>query len=762
MVAELKRDEITYSELKNNVKGVMLGEEELFLEVKRKGKLWQLRLRDMFTNDNLTAWISVLSLEDLRQSRRCNSIRGKLKQQWSNHIDIIEKILIELEAHKEEWKKKKELKETSSSFSEAVESSIQVELAKIVNAQNQVETLQPHLNNIIVGEENNKKAVFVLLTGSKHSNVAMKQIILLKGTEGGGKSTLAKELSRNYKVKEVGRFSAHALDYSNLEGFDVLFLKELGSMDMEKQGVSTLKFLSSDDRGYTVEVTVKDEETGKFTTEQHLIPCMTVISTTTRLVLEPQFERRAWLFNIDETTEQTKRVLRWKAMRKKQEAEKLLGFHEVTDYEFSREVLKRFIEQWNPTNIIIPFPVILTEVLGSKVLRIRGDLDKLYSFIQLYASLNIKRLRKLKENVYAVTPEVCMEALQTIMKPLSNMISQMDERTTKLLHVLKELELDKTQDVVGKHNREQIAVKLGKSENTVLKLLNFLEHSGFLSGDGKKPKSHTLLYSVTKIEEKLRGISGILESPDVLMEKMWKEGQEWLKTLCGDETLEDVSYLNENRHIKYAQEHKKPLNNTCILEKSSPHPKLSPSTPSLTETTMNNQAKQKHPILPEETLNKSERRGNAAHHTKTVTVPTLEKELPGIAQREGNKIITEDGSILYQCPVCWKFQKQMFFGSRADLNIHLERCHSGYVEEFSDDKVTAIIDFIPSEYGVCPRCGQKKEKSKQARYHNGSWAPICEECARVLNELQKKPDGPNPAVELPQFSVVLQRSLKND
>lgn len=337
--SKLELSDIQYSELKNNAKGVMLGEEQLFLEVKRKGKLWQLRLRDMFTNDNLTAWISVLSLEDLRQSRRCSSIRHKLKQQWSNYVDVIEKILIELEAHKEEWKKKKEQLETPSSFSGAVESSIQVELAKIVNAENQIEALQPHLNNIIVGEENNKKAVIVLLTGSKHDNIAMKQIILLKGTAGGGKSTLAEELSCNYKVKEVGRFSAHALDYSNLEGFDVLLLKELGSMDMEKQGVSTLKFLSSDDRGYTVEVTVKDEETGKFTTEQHLIPCMTVVSTTTRLVLEPQFERRAWLFNIDETTVQTKRVLRWKAMRKKQEAEKLLGFREVTDYEFSREVL---------------------------------------------------------------------------------------------------------------------------------------------------------------------------------------------------------------------------------------------------------------------------------------------------------------------------------------------------------------------------------------------------------------------------------------
>ena len=62
----------------------------------------------------------------------------------------------------------------------------------------------------------------------------------------GGKTHLMR-IADAFKTKSVGRFTAHALDYSNLQDYEVLRLKELGSMDQEFQGVSTVKFLSADD-----------------------------------------------------------------------------------------------------------------------------------------------------------------------------------------------------------------------------------------------------------------------------------------------------------------------------------------------------------------------------------------------------------------------------------------------------------------------------------------------------------------------------------
>ena len=87
------------------------------------------------------------------------------------------------------------------------EARINEEVQKIVEAENQLEALKPHLNNVIVGEDENKQAIYVLLCGSKTKEVDKKAIVLLKGTEGGGKTTLASALTGLFKTKTVGRFT---------------------------------------------------------------------------------------------------------------------------------------------------------------------------------------------------------------------------------------------------------------------------------------------------------------------------------------------------------------------------------------------------------------------------------------------------------------------------------------------------------------------------------------------------------------------------
>jgi len=355
-VRRLSRSEVAYSELKDGRKGVSLAEGNYFLHVWRKGK-WHFKLYDSDCQQALTGTFTLKSIEGLKTSPKATGFRSYIRHNWSNPHEIVEWIIAEIEEHLDEWlepqlknvkvESQEEERETVV-YPPDIEQKVEDEVSRILNAENQLEALKPHLDNVICGEEGNKQAILVLLSGSKYEDFRKKAIVLLKGTEGGGKSTLATELSRPFKTKEVGRFSSHALDYTNLEGYEILYLKELGSMDLEKQGVSTLKFLSADDRGYTVEITVRDSETGEFTTKTYQIPAITVISTTTRLILDRQFERRAWLFNVDESKEQTERIKKWKAKQKKQEDEKLLGLRKLTDYEFSREVLRRFIERLTP------------------------------------------------------------------------------------------------------------------------------------------------------------------------------------------------------------------------------------------------------------------------------------------------------------------------------------------------------------------------------------------------------------------------------
>jgi hypothetical protein len=220
-------------------------------------------------------------------------------------------------------------------------------------------------------------------------------------------------------------------------------------------------------------------------------------------------------------------VKKWKAWIGKQRDECKLGLRKITDYDFSRLVLKRFTEQLQPAKIVIPFRETIADVVGSKVLRVRGDIDKIFSFVELYAMLNLKRLQKVKPDVYIATPQVVVEALKLIEKPLKRMLGRIDDRVAPLLEVLKELGVAKG-SLVDKKVREQIAVKMGKAEKTVRDLLNFLEASGYCSSDQKKPKTYTLLYDVEEIENNLVGLSAISQMDDSLMEKMLKEAQEWL------------------------------------------------------------------------------------------------------------------------------------------------------------------------------------------------------------------------------------------
>lgn len=420
-------------------------------------------------------------------------------------------------------------------YSSEIEELIKRELKKVVDAQNQLEALKPHLDNIIVGEDSNKQAILVLLSGGKHNDLKKKQIIVIKGTSGGGKSTQADRLSEYFATKKIGRFTTHALDYTVLTPYEVLYIKELGYMDEERQGLSMLKFLSVDDKGYTIEYTIKAEG-GGFTTKTKHIPSMTVLSTTTRLTLERQFNRRTWIFNCDESEEQTKKVAEFIAKLKQQEIEVNLGIRLITDYELSTKIIQRFFSTFSIVRANILYPKTLSKVLGYNHLRIRGDIDKLYTFVELYAQFNKKRLKPFPERFginYYIPPEVCVGALKLLAEPMTSMLSGIDKRSQVLIKALKELGYGKESFgyVINKEARDKIAVKLHKSHNTVKSWLHHWCSAGVATHNNGKPLIFTLLYDVDVIKEKLNKISIKFESFDDLIIEMRKEARIFVKSL---------------------------------------------------------------------------------------------------------------------------------------------------------------------------------------------------------------------------------------
>ena len=377
----------------------------------------------------------------------------------------------------------------------------------ILNSNDVLGALMPHLDNLLAGEEDNKKLAFVLLISGKSKDPSMKQILVVKGEPGAGKSHLLK-LCDVFRTKSVGRFSAHALDYTNMNDFEILRLKELGGMDQEFQGVSTIKFLSSDDKGYTIETTEQDK--GRFITKTRKIAPITVATSTTRVQLDPQFMRRAWPLNPDESKEQTERVRKWKANLERENNFVALGLKKETSYDQSLRVLRAVVEKMEAIDVLLTFPDALTQILGVEKLRLRGDYGKFLSFVKLHAFLHQRTLPRIcgvdAHEAILATPDKAFEALRIAEDAYVSMTSELEGRTRRVLTTLEELNIREQGAIVGLEDRTKIAVRLGLSEKTVRRYLSEWVTAGYMAvkeikGRGR-PHVFQLVYSLDKIKKK--------------------------------------------------------------------------------------------------------------------------------------------------------------------------------------------------------------------------------------------------------------------
>jgi hypothetical protein len=223
---------------------------------------------------------------------------------------------------------------------------------------------------------------------------------------------------------------------------------------------------------------------------------------------------------------------------------------------------------------------------------------------------------------------------------------------------------------IDKKVREQIAIRLGKSERTVRELLNYLEACGYVSSDQKKPKTYTLLYNVEDIEAKIIGVSAISKTADLLMEKMRREAQNWLKT--GLENL--------------PPQEREESGGEC------PKSLSAPNWASLTEKIGEDWKFGKPPIFQGENVS-----ANQFSPTSSVKgIPTHEASLSPLfpPPRISNPLLTSfQGSFverskkdwrsekspiprgLLQCEHCAQQGRSTFFASKHDLDLHVKAVH---------------------------------------------------------------------------------------
>lgn len=96
------------------------------------------------------------------------------------------------------------------------------EVKEILDSPRPLDFIGEILDVIIVGEDSNNKAIFVLLLSVKSDDPKKREMILFKSSAGGGKSTIANALTKPYKTKKIGRMSERALDHSDLANVEIL------------------------------------------------------------------------------------------------------------------------------------------------------------------------------------------------------------------------------------------------------------------------------------------------------------------------------------------------------------------------------------------------------------------------------------------------------------------------------------------------------------------------------------------------------------
>jgi hypothetical protein len=170
--------EISFSTLKDGSKGVAIDSERLFLAVERHAKSWRFKLYDLFGEKRaLTAWITVLDIEDLRVGRTAKALRDELEREYPDHGSaVLERSIMVIQDNEKQWLPESgESKGEASAEGETKENKGQVnpEVAKQAEKLLRDPELLCHMDEVLhkeiglVGETRNALLTYLTMVSSR-------------------------------------------------------------------------------------------------------------------------------------------------------------------------------------------------------------------------------------------------------------------------------------------------------------------------------------------------------------------------------------------------------------------------------------------------------------------------------------------------------------------------------------------------------------------------------------------------------------------
>lgn len=334
-------------------------------------------------------------------------------------------------------------------------------------------------DGFIIGEVESKHTLNFNCVGAR---LGLSTINTLKGASSIGKTNTANVVTGLHRAKKVGSLSDTALKYADdLHQIDILYIQE--TLEEEFKNKET-RLMSADDGGFIAETTIKNPKTGEFEVQQTTIPVKTLVTTTTAIELDPEFASRNFIIPVDDSEEQTKRILEenFKSTEKKlQEIKGEMDFNtKYMDLKDSYSLLKIY-------TVLIPYEADLLEIFPTSNPRARRDSKKLMQLIKESALLFQYQRCNAKLNDEPVLVASWADLAHAIILGgpiLEATLTGFDKRLIEALPVIYELIDDN-----GYVTTKSLHKKLKKSSKYAWQILNFFEDNGYIYHDSETKRN---------------------------------------------------------------------------------------------------------------------------------------------------------------------------------------------------------------------------------------------------------------------------------
>ena len=277
-----------------------------------------------------------------------------------------------------------------------------------------------------VGEEINKIMLYLAFTSRLMDNSIS---CIVKGSSASGKSSLVNTVLNMFPKAEVLKYSfltAKALvHFQGSLSHKILFIQEHNGGESADYSIRT----SLSEGEISISYPVKNETTGEFETRDKLVDAkgLVYVETTTRDHIHDENQTRVFDLYIDESEEQTGRILETEAMEiDQQKIEK-----ELKIWRAAQKILK-------PHPVSIPFAKMLVKPFPKDKVRSRRDFKRFLSLIKVHAFLHQYQRKSDGQGRILATAEDLRSILPIVGKVLSDSVKPYSPKREQILKVIKD------------------------------------------------------------------------------------------------------------------------------------------------------------------------------------------------------------------------------------------------------------------------------------------------------------------------------------